>query len=157
MYSALTAEIRVTVRPEFSSERSEPSDDSYFWIYTIEIANHGHKAVKLMHRHWRITDALGHVETVDGPGVVGEQPTIAPGHAYPLFLGLPAENAERLHGRQLRHGRRGRAPFRGRDPRFLARQPVFAQGAELSAIIAPARARRVLTTRLGERPERRRD
>jgi len=89
MYSALTAGIRVTVRPEFSSERSEPSDDNYFWIYTIEIANQGEKPVRLLHRHWRITDALGHLETVDGPGVVGEQPTIAPGQAFRYSSGCP--------------------------------------------------------------------
>jgi ApaG protein len=89
MYSAVTGEIRVTVRPEFSSERSEPADDAYFWIYTIEIANQGRKSVKLTHRHWRITDALGQVETVDGPGVVGEQPTIAPGQAFRYSSGCP--------------------------------------------------------------------
>jgi ApaG protein len=89
MYSALTRDIRVTVRPEFSPERSEPSDDSYFWIYTIEIANQGRKPVKLMHRHWRITDALGHLEMVDGPGVVGEQPTIQPGQSFRYSSGCP--------------------------------------------------------------------
>jgi ApaG protein len=89
MYSALTQGIRVTVRPEFSSERSEPSDDNYFWIYTIEIANHSQKTVKLLHRHWRITDAMGHLETVDGPGVVGEQPTIGPGQAFRYSSGCP--------------------------------------------------------------------
>ena len=89
MYSALTDDIRVTVRPEFSSDRSEPSDDSYFWIYTIEISNHGHKKVRLLHRHWRITDALGRFETVDGPGVVGEQPTIEPGEAFRYSSGCP--------------------------------------------------------------------
>ena len=82
MYSAETDNISVTVRPEFSTERSEPSDESYFWIYTIEIANRGRKSVRLVHRHWRITDALGHLETVAGPGVVGEQPTIKPGQAF---------------------------------------------------------------------------
>jgi ApaG protein len=89
MYSALTQNIRVTVRPEFSPERSEPSDGAYFWIYSIEIANQGQRRVKLMQRHWRITDALGHLETVDGPGVVGEQPTIAPGHAFRYSSGCP--------------------------------------------------------------------
>ena len=89
MYSALTRNIRVTVRPEFSSERSEPSEDNYFWIYTIEIANQGDSPVRLLHRHWRITDALGHLETVDGPGVVGEQPTIRPGQAYRYSSGCP--------------------------------------------------------------------
>jgi ApaG protein len=89
MYSALTQNIRVTVRPEFSSDRSEPSDDRYFWIYTIEIANQSRKVVRLVRRHWRIVDALGHLETVDGPGVVGEQPTIAPGQAYRYSSGCP--------------------------------------------------------------------
>ncbi|MDE3175444.1 MAG: Co2+/Mg2+ efflux protein ApaG [Pseudomonadota bacterium] len=89
MYSALTQQIRVTVRPEFSTEQSEPSDDSYFWVYTVEIANQGEKSVRLLHRHWRITDALGHLETVDGPGVVGEQPTIAPGQAFRYSSGCP--------------------------------------------------------------------
>ena len=89
MYSALTDDIRVTVRPEFSNDRSEPSDESYFWIYTIEIANRGRKSVRLVHRHWRITDALGRRETVDGPGVVGEQPTIKPGQAYRYSSGCP--------------------------------------------------------------------
>jgi ApaG protein len=89
MYSALTKDIRVTVQSEFSNERSEPIDGAYFWVYSIEIANHGHKSVQLMHRHWRITDALGHVETVDGPGVVGEQPTIEPGKAFRYSSGCP--------------------------------------------------------------------
>jgi ApaG protein len=89
MYSALTQNIRVTVRPEFSADRSEPSDESYFWIYTVEIANHGEKTVRLLHRHWRITDAVGHLEIVDGPGVVGEQPTIQPGQAFRYSSGCP--------------------------------------------------------------------
>lgn len=30
-------------------------------------------------RHWIITDGNGHVERVDGPGVVGQYPTMRPG------------------------------------------------------------------------------
>lgn len=89
MYSAVTEGIRVTVRPEFSAERSEPSEDAYFWIYTVEISNQGPSRVRLTHRHWRIVDAFGHTESVDGPGVVGEQPTIGPGEAYRYSSGCP--------------------------------------------------------------------
>ncbi len=89
MYSAVTEDIRVTVRPEFSPERSDPDEDAYFWIYTIEIANRSQRTVTLTHRHWRITDALGHVERVDGPGVVGEQPTLRPGEAFRYSSGCP--------------------------------------------------------------------
>ena len=76
MFSAVTKKIRVTVRPEFAPERSEPIDDRYFWTYTIEIANLGGRTVQLTHRHWRITDGVGRLEEVEGPGVVGEQPTL---------------------------------------------------------------------------------
>ena len=89
MFSAVTQHIKVTVRPEFAPDRSEPSDDRYFWTYTIEIANLGKRSVQLTHRHWRITDGVGHLEEVKGPGVVGEQPTLKPGQAFRYTSGCP--------------------------------------------------------------------
>src|ERR1700691_244019 len=89
MYSSLTDDIRVTVRPEFSLERSEPSDSRYFWLYTIEISNLGAVAVQLTHRYWRITDGDGRLEEVRGPGVVGEQPTLQPGQSFRYTSGCP--------------------------------------------------------------------
>ena len=35
------------------------------------------------------TGCLGRVETVEGPGVVGEQPVIAPGDSYAYASGCP--------------------------------------------------------------------
>ena len=89
MYSALTHDVRVTVRPEFALERSEPALSRYFWTYTVEIANLGPAAVQLTHRHWRITDGRGRLEEVRGPGVIGEQPVIEPGQAYSYTSGCP--------------------------------------------------------------------
>ena len=89
MYSAVTHDIKVTVSPEYSPERSEPSEGRYFWLYTVEIANLGGVAVQLTHRHWRITDGFGHIEEVRGPGVVGDQPLIEPGRAYRYTSGCP--------------------------------------------------------------------
>jgi ApaG protein len=89
MYSTTTRNIKVSVRPEYSSERSEPSEDRYFWTYTIEIVNQGADAVQLTHRHWRITDGVGQLEEVKGPGVVGEQPRLQPGQAFRYTSGCP--------------------------------------------------------------------
>ena len=89
MFSAVTQQIKVTVHPEFSPDRSEPSDNRYFWTYTIEIANLGAATVQLTHRHWRITDGEGRLEEVEGPGVVGEQPTLKPGQAFRYTSGCP--------------------------------------------------------------------
>jgi len=89
MYTAVTHDIKVTVSPEYSPERSEPSEGRYFWLYTIEIENLGRVAVQLTHRHWRITDGFGQIEEVRGPGVVGEQPVIEPRRAYRYTSGCP--------------------------------------------------------------------
>ena len=35
-----------------------------------------------MHRHWVIVDGTGQTEEVEGPGVIGQQPIIAPGSMF---------------------------------------------------------------------------
>ncbi len=80
--SALTHNIRVEVESFYVEERSNPSDDIYFFAYRIIIHNNGDKPARLISRKWTITDALGRVEEVHGDGVVGEQPHIAPGEQF---------------------------------------------------------------------------
>jgi ApaG protein len=82
MYTALTEDILITATPAYCAERSEPAENRYFWTYTIEIANHGKIQVQLLERFWCITDANGRVETVRGPGVVGETPILQPGESF---------------------------------------------------------------------------
>jgi len=89
MYRATTYDIEVTVEPFFLADRSDPSDNHYLWAYRITIANGSDHAVQLLWRHWRITDARGKVETVDGQGVVGEQPELQPGDSFQYTSGCP--------------------------------------------------------------------
>ena len=89
MYEAVTHQVKVTVEPTFDPERSDPDERRYFWRYAIEIVNLGDKSVRLMERYWRITDAAGRQQEVRGPGVVGEQPTIAPGKSFRYTSGCP--------------------------------------------------------------------
>ena len=89
MYEAVTHQVKVTVEPTFDPERSDPDERRYFWRYAIEIVNLGDNPVTLMERHWRITDANGRQQEVRGPGVVGEQPTIAPGKSFKYTSGCP--------------------------------------------------------------------
>ncbi|MEM9964738.1 MAG: ApaG domain, partial [Asticcacaulis sp.] len=42
-------------------------------------------------RHWTITDALGRVQTVDGVGVVGENPLLEPDDVYRYQSGCPLQ------------------------------------------------------------------
>jgi ApaG protein len=86
---AVTQGVRVRVKSTFDPERSRPSQNEWFFLYTIRISNEGRDTVQLLTRHWIITDATGHVEEVRGPGVVGEQPILAPGDAFEYTSGCP--------------------------------------------------------------------
>lgn len=89
MYRTTTHGIEVTVEPFYLEERSQPDENQYFWAYRVTISNRGDASVKLVSRHWRITDATGHLEEVRGPGVVGEQPELEPGDSYQYTSGCP--------------------------------------------------------------------
>jgi len=88
---ARTRGILVDVESTFVPERSEPLSRHWFFAHQIRISNQGDEVVQLISRHWIITDAHGEVEEVAGPGVVGEQPTLAPGEVfeYTSFCPLP--------------------------------------------------------------------
>lgn len=86
---ALTRGIRVAVQSEYAPERSEPSKNQWFFLYTITITNESVETVQLLTRHWIITDGTGHVEEVRGPGVVGKQPTLKSGESFEYTSGCP--------------------------------------------------------------------
>ena len=88
-YVAETEGVIVRVRPSYLAGQSDPDERRWVWAYQVEIENHGPEAVQLVARRGVITDATGHVETVGGPGVVGEQPLIAPGDSYSYASGCP--------------------------------------------------------------------
>jgi ApaG protein len=89
MYRTVTRKVEVTVTPHFVPERSSPGDGYFFWAYTIDITNLGPETVQLKTRHWRITDALGRLQEVKGPGVVGEEPLLKPGDSFEYTSGVP--------------------------------------------------------------------
>lgn len=79
---AITRNIRVRVEAHYAPGHSQPLQNHWFFSYTVEISNEGTETVQLLNRHWIITDATGHTEEVRGPGVVGQQPVLAPGEAF---------------------------------------------------------------------------
>ena len=89
MYESVTRNIHVLVRPKYLQSQSRPEDDHFVWAYTITIANKGVEIVTLRSRHWKITDDRGKLQEVRGDGVVGEQPTLAPGESFEYTSGVP--------------------------------------------------------------------
>lgn len=88
-YQAETDGVLVRVRPSYLAGQSDPDEGRWVWAYQVEIVNLTPSPVQLISRRWIITDAHGHVEQVEGPGVVGEQPTIQPGDSYAYASGCP--------------------------------------------------------------------
>jgi ApaG protein len=85
----VTRGVRVQVESQYDAERSEPSRNQWFFLYTIRITNEGPDTVQLLTRHWIITDGAGKVEEVRGPGVVGKQPTLKTGESFEYTSGCP--------------------------------------------------------------------
>ncbi len=88
----LTAGIRITVRPTYLRERSNPMLEQYVFAYNIRIENIGEQAAQLRTRRWLIHDEAVGDTVVEGEGVVGEQPHLLPGqvHEYRSFCVLKA-------------------------------------------------------------------
>src|SRR6478672_5529715 len=83
MSSVTTTEgIRISVKPAYWAERSQPQSQQYAFMYTVEIVNTGQQVATLKSRHWVITDGNGKVEEVRGEGVVGKQPRLGPGERF---------------------------------------------------------------------------
>jgi ApaG protein len=82
MSDAITNSIRVEVMSQYSPENSRPPQDVWVFEYTVRITNQGTETVQLISRHWIIVDGLDHIEEVQGPGVIGEQPVLAPGESF---------------------------------------------------------------------------
>jgi len=86
---ATTRGVRVQVLARYAPERSQPSDQKWFFLYTVTIVNESTETVQLLTRHWVVTDGAGRIDEVSGPGVVGKQPTLAPGESFEYTSGWP--------------------------------------------------------------------
>lgn len=84
-------DISIEVNTRYLQEQSDPQASRYAFAYTIEISNAGSDTVKLLNRHWLITDDNNKVEEVRGEGVIGLQPEIHPGQSFHYTSGAIIE------------------------------------------------------------------
>lgn len=74
--------IDISVKTQYLQEQSDPENNRFVFAYSIDIENKREQSVKLLSRHWIITDDNDKVEEVRGSGVLGQQPLIAPGQVF---------------------------------------------------------------------------
>ncbi|MBL6749142.1 MAG: Co2+/Mg2+ efflux protein ApaG [Nevskia sp.] len=89
MSDTLTRGVRIVVQPRYVPDQSDPPNRSYLFAYHVTIRNEGTQTVKLVSRHWIITNGEGKVDEVKGPGVVGHQPSLKPGEQFQYTSGCP--------------------------------------------------------------------
>ena len=110
--------VKVFVESTYLEDHSDPYEDSYLWSYKVVIKNNEKEKVKLISRHWKIFDSNGNFTEVKGKGVVGEQPTIAPGDKFEYTSGTPLKTSS-----GIMHGSYKMLSFDGKE--FMVDIPAF--------------------------------
>ena len=123
---ATTNGVTVRVSVSYLPEQSEPRRGRWFWAYHVRIENEGVLAVQLLTRRWVITDGRGARHSVEGEGVVGEQPLIQPGGSFDYVSGCPlATPSGAMQGTYRMVGEDGTS-FDVEIPRFALFAPTVA-------------------------------
>ena len=114
----LSNDVRVTVRPWYLAAQSQPAMGRFVFGYHIRIENVGDGPVQLLTRYWLIKDSNGDDTIVEGEGVVGEQPVIAPfrAHEYQSYCVLKSPTGS-MEGRYT-FVRADGSRFEAEIPRF---------------------------------------
>ena len=86
MSSLTTKGIEITVETFFRPNLGQQPGE-YLFAYRITLENHNSFTVQLMRRHWEIFDSIGEKRQVDGGGVIGKQPVLAPGETFQYMSG----------------------------------------------------------------------
>lgn len=89
MSETVTRGVCIRAVPSYVPEQSNADEGRYLFAYHISIENRGEEPVRLISRHWVITDGDGDTSEVEGLGVVGEQPHLQPGQSYEYTSACP--------------------------------------------------------------------
>ena len=116
--------INVTASSEYVAGSSNPLAGRYVFAYTITISNNGGVAATLLNRTWVVKDGLLNEQHVEGEGVIGQQPRIAPGAEFTYtsnaLLPTSVGSMEGSYEFQLDSG----ATFKVPIPRFSLHDPT---------------------------------
>lgn len=82
MVQQITNGIKILVQTHFEGTFYKEEIIHFAFSYDVNIINVRQNPVQLLSRVWHISDALNSKESVEGDGVVGEQPIIQPSESY---------------------------------------------------------------------------
>ena len=82
MVQQVTNGIKISVKTKFEGNRYQNYRMYFSFSYSITIENQSNDSVQLISRHWNIFDSLNNLEIIEGEGVVGKKPILAPKKSY---------------------------------------------------------------------------
>ena len=125
MSSKISDGVTVNVETFYQPEYSNPVNQEFVFAYRITISNNNNFPVKLLSRKWHIFDSNGTSKEVEGEGVVGVQPIIAPhsGYQYVSACNLRSEIG-RMQGHYILENLMTKKTFSVNIPTFYLEAPL---------------------------------
>jgi|688.fasta_scaffold47659_5 ApaG protein len=124
MESIVTDGVRISVEQFYQADYSNPVQGEFMFAYRIIIENNNSFPVQLLRRHWHIHDSNSEQREVEGEGVIGVQPIIAPAQQYQYISGcnLKSELGQ-MYGTYLMENVHTKAKFEVKIPVFQMEAP----------------------------------
>ncbi|MEY4660841.1 MAG: Co2+/Mg2+ efflux protein ApaG [Bacteroidota bacterium] len=124
MVSKITEGIKISVEQYYQPDYSNPLQQEFMFAYRVTIENKNSFPVQLLRRHWYIQDSNTEQREVEGEGVIGVQPVIAPQAQYQYISGcnLKSEIGQ-MFGTYLMENVQTREQFRVKIPVFQMEAP----------------------------------
>ncbi len=119
MVSQVTEGITISVETFYQPDYSNPIGSEFMFAYRITIENNNNFPIKLLRRHWHIMDSNGTHREVEGEGVVGIQPVLAPGENYQYVSGSNLRTEiGKMYGNYLMENQNNKKQFEVPIPEF---------------------------------------
>ena len=119
MNSKISSGVIVSVETFYQPEYSNPIRHEFMFAYRISITKNNKFPVKLLRRHWHITEGNGIEREVEGEGVVGEQPIIGTGESFQYISGCNLDSEiGKMYGTYLMERLIDKKQFYVRIPEF---------------------------------------
>jgi ApaG protein len=124
MDSKISGGVKISVETFYQSEYSNPVNNEFMFAYRITIENNNDFPVKLLRRNWQIADSNGTKKEVEGEGVVGIQPVIAPSGSYQYISGCNLRSElGKMYGSYLLENLNNKQTFKVMIPPFILQAP----------------------------------
>ena len=124
MVSKVTDGVKISVEQFYQPDYSNPIQREFMFAYRVTIENNNSFPVQLLRRHWYIQDSNAEQREVEGEGVIGAQPIIAPNDQYQYISGcnLKSEMGQ-MHGTYLMENVHTKSRFEVVIPVFQMEAP----------------------------------